>query len=181
MTDLFQTTEIDGCFLYKNNLFKDHRGSFTKVFSAETFKSIGMDISVAEVFFSNSHKNVIRGMHFQAPPHDQVKIVSCLTGHVLDVVLDLRPRSTTFGKAIGFELTPFNESTIIIPKGCAHGFYSFEDNSIISYIVETNHDKAADQGVHWNSFGFKWPSADPLISSRDLQMPSFNEFKTPFR
>lgn len=178
--DFFQKTEIEGCYLYKNGLFNDHRGSFTKVFSSEIFKTIGMNISVAEVFFSNSHKNVIRGMHFQAPPHDQVKIVSCLSGHVLDVVLDLRRDSSTFGKAIGIELSDQLEKTVIIPKGCAHGFFSYKDNSIVSYIVETNHEKKADQGVHWNSFGFTWPTSNPTVSDRDLKMVPFSDFKTPF-
>lgn len=181
MSDLFQKTDIEGCYIFKSGLFTDQRGSFSKVFAANAFKSIGMNIPVAEVFFSNSHKNVIRGMHFQAPPHDQAKIVCCLSGRILDVVLDLRQSSKTYGKAIGIELTASNEKTVVIPKGCAHGFYSYEDNSIVSYIVETNHNKVADQGVHWDSFGFHWPVTEPIISGRDLQLPDFKDFATPFK
>jgi dTDP-4-dehydrorhamnose 3,5-epimerase len=180
VTDLFKKTEIEGCYIFKNGIFRDQRGSFSKVFSSESFKSIGMDISIAEVFFSNSLKGVVRGMHFQAPPHEQAKIVSCLSGRVLDVVLDIRKTSSTYGKAIGIELTADNEKTVVIPKGCAHGFYSYEDNSIISYMVETNHNKVADQGILWNSFKFDWPTSNPIISERDRQFLKFQDFKTPF-
>lgn len=181
MSELFKKTEIEGCYTFKSSLFQDQRGSFSKIFSTQAFKSLGLDIPVAEVFFSNSKKNVVRGMHFQAPPHDQAKIVSCVFGRVLDVILDLRPDSPTFGKSTGIELTPANETTVFIAKGCAHGFYSYEDDSILCYVVETNHDKQADQGVLWNSFEFKWPTEKVILSERDLQLPSFQNFKNPFK
>lgn len=180
MSELFQKTAIESCYIFKSSLFKDLRGSFTKVFSTAAFQEIGMNIPVAEVFVSNSHQNVLRGMHFQVPPQDQVKIVSCLSGRILDVVLDLRKKSATYGQAFGFELSPAQESTLIIPRGCAHGFYSFEDNSIVSYVVETNHDKAADQGVLWSSFDFEWPAKNPIVSVRDAQLPSLKDFANPF-
>jgi len=181
MGELFQSTDIQGCHIYKSSLFKDERGTFTKIFSDEIFKSIGMNIPVSEVFFSTSHENVLRGMHFQAPPHDQVKIVSCLSGRILDVILDLRKSSKTFGKTLSFELNFASEMTLIIPRGCAHGFYAYEDNSIVSYLVETNHNKTADQGIHWDSFGFNWPSGDPIVSSRDQQLPTLRDFVNPFK
>ncbi|HEY8270494.1 MAG TPA: dTDP-4-dehydrorhamnose 3,5-epimerase family protein [Pseudobdellovibrionaceae bacterium] len=181
MNDLFKETAIEGCFTFKNSLFQDQRGSFTKMYSSEIFKSLGLNIPVAEVFFSNSHKNVVRGMHFQTPPHDHAKIVSCISGRVLDVVLDLRKSSPSYGQAIGMELTALNETTLFIPKGCAHGFYTYEDNSIICYIVETHHHKDSDQGVLWNSFGFKWPGEQVILSNRDLQFPKFQDFVNPFK
>ncbi len=179
--DLFEDTDIKDCYIFKSHLFKDNRGSFSKIFSTKIFKELGYDIPVAEVFFSNSFKNVIRGMHFQAPPHDQVKVVSCLNGRILDVVLDLRSSSPSYGKSIGIELTATNETTLIIPKGCAHGFYTYEDNSIVGYVVETAHNKQADQGILWNSFGFKWPSENPILSSRDSEFLSFSSSKNLFK
>jgi dTDP-4-dehydrorhamnose 3,5-epimerase len=177
----FVETEITGCFTYKSNLFKDHRGSFLKMFSQDIFASQGVNIPVAEIFFSNSHKGVLRGMHFQKPPFDHAKVVSCLSGKVLDVVLDLRKSSKSYGKAIGVELSPESETTLFIPRGCAHGFYAFEDNSLMCYAVETVHNKEADSGVLWNSFGFSWPNKEVLISERDQSFLEFSKFESPFQ
>lgn len=180
MNELFEETQIEGCLIFKNRIFEDQRGFFSKVFSEEIFESVGKAMPVAEVYYSNSHKNVLRGMHFQTPPYEHTKVVSCLAGRILDVVLDLRKESKSFGQAISFELTPQNERTVVIPKGCAHGFYSFEDNSLVAYLVETVHNKAADQGVRWDSFGFHWPCKNPIISERDSFFKSFTDFLTPF-
>jgi dTDP-4-dehydrorhamnose 3,5-epimerase len=180
MAELFQPTGIEGCFTFKSGLFQDERGSFSKLYSQRMFQALKLDIPIAEVFFSNSHKGVLRGMHFQTPPHDQVKVVSCLQGRILDVILDLRKSSATFGKSIGLELTAKSETTVVIPRGCAHGFYAYEDNSLVCYMVETNHDKAADQGVAWDSFGFAWPEGEKVLSLRDRQFPGFSNFVNPF-
>ncbi|MGZ3748710.1 MAG: dTDP-4-dehydrorhamnose 3,5-epimerase family protein [Pseudobdellovibrionaceae bacterium] len=180
MNSLFKKTDIEGCFIFKSSLFQDQRGSFTKIYSSDIFKSLGLQMPVAEVFFSNSHKNVVRGMHFQTPPHDHAKIVSCISGRVLDVVLDLRKSSPSYGKSIGTEMTASNETTVYIPKGCAHGFYSYEDNSILCYMVETTHAKDFDKGILWDSFEFEWPSEQVILSPRDLQFPKFQDFVNPF-
>lgn len=181
MSELFKPTSIPGCYTYHSRLFKDQRGSFAKMYSQEIFKQMGLNVPIAEVFFSNSNKNVVRGMHFQVPPHDQAKIVNCISGRILDVVLDLRKSSPAYGKAIGLELSGENETTVCIPRGCAHGFYSYEDNSVVCYAVETNHNKDADQGILWSSFGFQWPSQDVIMSVRDGQFPTFAEFNNPFK
>jgi dTDP-4-dehydrorhamnose 3,5-epimerase len=184
-SDPFLRTEIEGCFTFRNRLFKDQRGSFTKVYARELFMSVGIDLPVAEVFISNSQKGVIRGMHFQTPPYGLAKVVSCLAGRILDVILDLRKNSTTFGKSIGVELSPSNETTVYVPCGCAHGFYAYEDNSLVSYVVDKDFNQSADKGILWNSFGFKWPSdhdrsVPPILSVRDLEFPAFQDFKSPF-
>lgn len=181
MSELFQKTPIPGCYLFKNRLFQDARGSFSKIYSEEIFRKLNLQIPVAEVFYSESGKNVIRGMHFQTPPHDQVKVVSCLAGRILDVVLDLRKNSATYGQYFSLELTPALETTVVIPRGCAHGFYSYEDRSIVSYVVETNHNKESDQGIRWDSFGFQWPSSGPILSDRDRGFPALSEFTNPFK
>jgi dTDP-4-dehydrorhamnose 3,5-epimerase len=184
-TDLFSKTEIEGCFTFRNRLFQDQRGSFTKVYARELFVNAGIDMPVAEVFVSNSRKGVIRGMHFQTPPYGLEKIVSCLSGRILDVVLDLRKTSATYGKALGIELSSDSETTVIVPIGCAHGFYAYEDNSLVSYVVNQGHNQNADKGILWNSFGFKWPSdhepsTPPILSGRDLEFPAFHDFISPF-
>jgi len=180
VSEQFKETAIQGCYTFHSRLFKDQRGSFAKIYSQNIFKQMGLDVPIAEVFFSSSNKNVIRGMHFQVPPHDQAKIVNCISGRILDVILDLRKSSSTYGKSIGLELTGENETTVYIPRGCAHGFYSYEDNSIMCYAVETNHNKDADQGILWNSFSFQWPSQNVILSGRDEQFPTLAEFNNPF-
>lgn len=181
MSELFKETAIPGCYTFHSRLFKDQRGSFAKIYSEDIFKKMGLNVPIAEVFFSSSNKNVVRGMHFQVPPHDQAKVVNCISGRILDVVLDLRKSSKAYGKAIGIELSGTNETTLYIPRGCAHGFYSYEDNSVMCYAVETNHNKDADQGILWNSFGFQWPSQDVILSGRDGQFPTLAEFNNPFK
>jgi dTDP-4-dehydrorhamnose 3,5-epimerase len=180
MNELFQTTDIAGCFVFKNKIFTDQRGTFTKVFAVEAYRQAGINMSVAEIFFSRSKKDVVRGMHFQTPPYDHGKIVTCLTGRILDVVLDLRKDSGSFGKFLSFDLSAETEGSVIIPRGCAHGFYSYQDNTLVSYAVETGHQASADQGVLWNSFGFRWPTDDVIISDRDKSFPKLSEFKSPF-
>lgn len=180
MNELFQVTKIEGCYIFKSNFFYDHRGSFTKIYSEGLYKNLGLQFSIAEIFFSDSHKDVVRGMHFQIPPHDHAKVVTCIAGQILDVVLDLRKSSPTYGKAIGVELAPNLGRTLVIPRGCAHGFYSYQDHSIVCYAVETSHNKSSDAGVKWDSFGFSWPSLMPKISERDRQFPNFNDFISPF-
>jgi dTDP-4-dehydrorhamnose 3,5-epimerase len=180
MVESLEKTSIDGCFVFKSSCHQDHRGSFFKMYSRDLLKNLGFEIPIAEVFFSESNKNVIRGMHFQTPPHAHIKLVTCLSGRVLDVVLDLRISSPTFKKAISFELSPQSEQVLIIPRGCAHGFYSYENKTILCYAVETGHSKTHDQGVHWNSFGFPWPSSNPLVSERDSQFLTLTEYRSPF-
>jgi dTDP-4-dehydrorhamnose 3,5-epimerase len=180
MNKNFTPTPIDGCYLYASKLFQDGRGTFSKIYSQAAFEALKLDISIAEVFYSSSAKNVLRGMHFQTPPHDQVKVVSCLAGRILDVVVDLRKNSPSFQKVFSIDLYPKLETTLVIPSGCAHGFYSYEDDSIVSYVVETNHNKEADQGVLWSSVDFTWPSKSPILSERDQSFPPINQFVTPF-
>lgn len=178
----FQQTKIGGCFTFKSRLFKDSRGSFRKVFSSATLKSIGLEMPVAEVFISDSQKGVIRGMHFQTPPYDLIKVVSCISGRVLDVILDLRVDSPTFGQSVGIELSAGNQETVVVPSYCAHGFYAYEDNSSMCYIVDQGHNPDADHGILWNSFGFAWPKEvnDVILSPRDLQFQKFHAFQSPF-
>lgn len=180
MAELFQETKIRDCYLYKSSFFKDHRGSFIKMYSEAFYKDIGLNIPIAEVFFSESNKDVIRGMHFQLPPHDQIKVVTCISGSILDVVLDLRRNSSTYGQALGIDLAPNLERTLIIPRGCAHGFYSREENSVVCYAVEKDHHKNSDSGIRWDSFGFRWPILSPIISERDKFLPKLQDFNSPF-
>ncbi len=163
-------------------VFEDSRGNFVKPFHEDQLAAHGIQMTVREEFFSTSAAMVLRGMHFQTPPHAHQKIVYCITGRVLDVLLDLRKNAPTFGQAVGFELSAANRHIVHIPVGFAHGFLSLEDNSCLVYKTDAVHAPANDAGILWNSFGFDWPlhGMTPTISARDLAHPHFVDFASPF-
>lgn len=140
--------------------------------------------ALREEFYSVSKRGVIRGMHFQVPPADHTKIVVCMTGKILDVVLDLRP-GKYYGRSWSIPLDSAQPRTLVLPPGVAHGFLSLSDNSIVLYKTDHEYEPDHDQGIRWNSFGFQWPIEphfDPAryLSPRDLAHPLFADFESPF-
>ncbi|MCP4914413.1 MAG: dTDP-4-keto-6-deoxy-D-glucose epimerase [Oligoflexia bacterium] len=174
-------TNIEGLFVLKPFIFKDDRGAFVKTFNHDTYKELGLNPSIHESFYSVSNKNVLRGMHFQTPPHDLDKIVFVSNGRVLDVILDLRVGSPSYGESFSIELSYENNTQLYIPKGCAHGFLSLKDNSFIHYFQSAMYDQTSDNGVKYDSFGFDWGVKDPIISQRDQGFLSLNDFQSPFK
>lgn len=170
---------IKGVYLVENYEFYDDRGGFVKTFSDDLFKDSGISFSPKEIYYSISHKNVIRGMHFQIPPFEHAKLIYVTTGKISDVILDIRNKSATFGKAISVDLEA-NKNSVYIPVGCAHGFKCFEDNSIVVYNQSSCYSKEHDTGILWNSFGFDWNVSTPIISERDKSFTTFNNLITPF-
>ncbi len=175
----FAEQAIKGVYLIKNFVAHDQRGSFIKTFHKEKFREIGFQHEFRESYYSLSVKNVIRGMHFQRPPHDHEKLVYVTAGKILDVVLDLRITSPTFGQSIAVEMVEHSHS-IFIPKGCAHGFLTLSDTATVAYSVTTVYDKDADDGIRWDSFGFNWPVTDPILSERDRSFGALNEQEAIF-
>jgi dTDP-4-dehydrorhamnose 3,5-epimerase len=175
-----EATEIEGVMRLHPVIFRDARGEFVKTFHSEQFRELGLDFEPREQFFSTSHRDVIRGMHFQNPPADHSKLIFCLQGTVLDVALDLRKSSRTFGKFVSTELSESNRTCLYIPRGCAHGFISLTEPSLVIYQTSTVHDPKHDAGVRWDSFGLEWPCANPILSDRDRQFPKLSEFPSPF-
>lgn len=160
---------------------EDCRGAFVKTFHEEMFAELGIFLTVREEFFSISAKNVLRGMHFQIPPHAHQKLVFCTHGRVLDVLIDLRIGSPSYGQSASFELSAANRHLVHIPVGVAHGFLSLEDGSCLVYKTDTVHEPSADAGILWNSFDFDWPlTSKPILSHRDEQHPTLAEFSSPF-
>lgn len=157
------------------------RGRFVKVFHKQTFAEKGLETHFAEEYYSISHKNVIRGLHFQLPPMDHVKMVYCVQGEVLDVVLDLRVGSPTYGEHVLFELSAAKANSIYIPKGMAHGFCAVSELAILVYKVGTIYSPNHDAGVLWNSAGIAWPTKQPILSARDQSFPTLDKFISPFR
>ena len=161
-------------------VYEDECGNFVKPFHEEQLGAYGISMNVKEEFFSTSAAGVLRGMHFQIPPYTHQKIVYCLTGRVLDVVLDLRKSSTTFGKSASFELSARNRHIVHIPVGFAHGFLSQDDSSCLIYKTDAVHSPECDTGILWSSFGCNWNVTDPIISQRDSSFEIFDDFNSPF-
>jgi len=173
-------TLLVGCFEVKPMTFPDQRGTLTKTFHRKEFKRLGLNSDWAEDFFTYSKKDVIRGMHLQLPPYDQFKLVYCLYGEVLDVLLDLRSSSLSFGKTHSLKLSSKKKNGIYISKGIAHGFLSLTEKSLLTYTVSNVHSPKHDTGVSWNSFGFEWPVKNPIISDRDKTLEELKNFNSPF-
>lgn len=160
--------------------FSDERGVFVKTFNDDDFKAIGINFQLKESYFSLSKTNVIRGMHFQLPPHQHSKIVFCPQGAILDVLVDLRKNSPTFGQHYAQELSAANQLAYFIPEGFAHGFKALTNDAMTYYLVSSCYNKAVDTGIRYDSFGFDWECEKPIISSRDLSFPSLQSFNSPF-
>jgi dTDP-4-dehydrorhamnose 3,5-epimerase len=171
---------LAGVHLLQPRVFSDFRGDFVKTYHAGQFAELGLDFTPAEEFFSTSRLGVVRGMHFQLPPHDHAKLVYCIRGRVLDVLVDLRRASPTFGRAASSELSRENHLQFYIPSGVAHGFMALEDDSVMVYKTTTGHAPTHDAGIRWDSFGFDWGNNGPVISPRDAALPALAEFASPF-
>ncbi|RXJ78027.1 dTDP-4-dehydrorhamnose 3,5-epimerase [Arcobacter sp. F155] len=173
-------TKIPGLKIFEPMIFEDVRGKFIKTFNNDFFQEHNLNISIKETYYSISHKDVIRGMHFQTPPYDHIKIVYVPFGKILDVVLDLRKGSPTFGKSFSIELSSENGKILIIPKGLAHGFKSLEDNTNVTYMQTTTYAPNNDEGIRYDSFGFDWQCGSPKISDRDMSFNSLEEYESNF-
>lgn len=173
-------TEIKGVYIIENKAFSDERGKFVKFFNESVFKSKGLCVDFKESYFSVSAKDVIRGMHFQLPPHDHEKLVFVPYGEIVDVILDLRKDSQTYGQHISVELSADNNRAIYIPRGLAHGFKSMQDGTITVYNVATEYAPESDAGISWDSFGFDWVIDNPIISERDKKFVNLSKFSSPF-
>jgi len=175
-----ENTFIKGLKVIHTFHFQDERGSFEKIFNAVVFKKWGMTFDFKELFYSTSKRNVIRGMHFQLPPFDHEKLVFVLKGKILDVCVDLRKNSSTYGKYFYINLDEDTPVALYIPKGLAHGFRGLSDENIVFYLTTSVYSKEHDSGIRWNSFGFDWNCKEPIISERDKNFLPLAEFKSPF-
>lgn len=173
-------TSIPGCLELLPPLRSDARGWFLKIFNRNLFAQHGMATQYAEDYCTLSHPGVIRGMHFQTPPHQHDKLVCCLSGSVFDVILDLRRGSRTFGQHTHLELSAARANMVYIPAGLAHGFCCVDVPSLLLYKVTSVYSPTCDAGVRWDSAGIAWPISQPIISARDVALPPLSVFSTPF-
>ena len=178
-----EETKLKGCFILEPKVFRDQRGYFIESFNKETFKRLtGITSNFVQDNESNSSKGVLRGLHFQNPPFAQAKLVSVIKGSVLDVAVDLRSNSTTYGMHYSVELNQNNHKLFFIPKGFAHGFVALEDDTIFSYKCSNFYNKDSEESLLWNDkdLAISWPIDNPIVSDKDAMAKSFNDFKSKF-
>lgn len=173
-------TELDGVLELFIKSFDDNRGSFVKTYHDKAFSEIGITETFVEEFFTISKKGVFRGMHFQTPPYDHSKLVYCTSGEVIDFVVDLRKKSSTYGQSIQFLLSADKYNMVYIPKGFAHGFYVLSSLATMVYKVSSLHSPKHDAGILWSSLSINLPDNNPIISDRDKSFVSFSDFLSPF-
>ncbi|MDN4620959.1 dTDP-4-dehydrorhamnose 3,5-epimerase [Paenibacillus sp. PsM32] len=173
-------TFIPGCHEIAPKIVNDIRGSFVKTFHENWFKDNNLESSFKEQYFSVSKKNVLRGLHFQAPPHDHVKLVYCVHGEIFDVVLDIRKGSPTYGHHHIFYLDSVKSNIAYIPRGFAHGFYVKSEFATVVYNVSSVYNASYDKGIHWDSANILWPKGSPIISERDENFMAFEKSEDYF-
>ena len=157
----------------------DPRGNFVKTYLRSAFNAHDLPFDFREEFYSVSRRDVVRGMHFQLPPHDHDKLVFCPVGAVLDVLVDMR-RGPGFGRVASVVLGEDEPAVLVIPKGVAHGFKSLRDDSLMVYKTSTEHAPSHDRGIRWDSIGFDWQIDAPILSARDAVHPALADFASPF-
>ena len=172
----FQETKISGVFELLLEPMADERGFFARTWCKNEFEAQGLASSLEQCSISyNSRKRTLRGMHFQVAPFEETKVVRCTRGAIYDVVLDLRAESHTYKQWISVFLTAENRSMIYVPKGCAHGFLTLQDDTEVFYQMSQVYDAASARGVRWNdpAFSISWPEKIETISERDRTYADF--------
>ena len=175
-------TELEGLLIIKPEVFEDERGYFFESYNREKFLKAGIDVNFLQDNESKSRKGVIRGMHLQAPPFEQGKLVRVMRGSVLDVAVDIRKNSPTFGKWSSIILSGQNKWMYWIPPGFAHGFATLEDETIFFYKCTNVFSKESERYFIWNDpdINIDWGIKDPVVSDRDRNAPGFRDFVSPF-
>lgn len=174
------TTPLEGLYILETTNHHDIRGAFQKVFNSDEFTANKLALDFKEFYYSINHKDVLRGMHFQNPPYDHVKMVYVSNGSILDVVVDIRKTSKTYGQYFAIHLDNKSGKYLYIPKGFAHGFLSLEDNTIVNYAQTSCYNAENDYGIDAMSFGMEWNVKNPIRSGRDLTFPCLDVFETKF-
>jgi len=177
-----QKTGFEGLLILQPKIFKDDRGAFQESWNATTFKQLGLPITFVQDNQSVSHKNVLRGLHFQHPPHAQGKLVRVTRGRALDVVVDLRKDSKTFKKHYKIELSDEKANMLWIPAGFAHGFVALENDTVFQYKCDALYNPQTEDCLLWNdlSLGIDWEVENPIISDKDQEGKIFTALKNPF-
>jgi dTDP-4-dehydrorhamnose 3,5-epimerase len=174
----FTQLDLAGAYLIDVEPHSDDRGFFARTFCTREFLDHGLDATIAQCSSSfNIRRGTLRGMHYQATPHEETKVVRCTSGRIFDVIVDLRPDSTTYANWHGVELSSDNHRMLYIPAGFAHGFQTLEDNSEVFYQISVDYVPSASRGIRWNdpSLAIEWPIIEGItISERDSALPGIH-------
>jgi len=173
---IFHPQKLAGVFLVEPTPFVDQRGVFRRHFCAGEFEQHGIACNVAQANVSeNVHALTLRGFHYQIAPHGEGKTISCLKGKIHDIVVDLRPDSSTYMQWQAFVLDPSNRLSVHVPPGCANAFLTLEDGSLIQYYSSHRYVPASERGIRYNdpAFRFEWPAEPAHISEKDLAIPDY--------
>ena len=175
-------TFIEDLIIIEPQLFKDDRGFFYESYNKNNLDKV-INIVFVQDNESKSNRGVIRGLHFQAPPFEQTKLVRCISGNILDVAVDLRTNSKTYGKSFSIELSSENNKQLFVPKGFAHGFQVLSETAIVNYKVDNFYNSKSEKGIIWNDkdLSIDWNlDLKPILSKKDLKLIPFKELKSPF-
>jgi dTDP-4-dehydrorhamnose 3,5-epimerase len=173
---IFVETEVKGAFLIKPQPLEDERGFFARTYCRREFEEHGLDPEIVQSSLSyNRRRGTLRGLHFQASPHEENKLISCRRGTVYDVIVDLRAGSPSFRCWAGITLTATGFEALFVPKGCAHGFITLDDDTVVQYEISQFHHPESSRGHRFDdpAFGIEWPIAPLVISPRDLGYPPY--------
>jgi dTDP-4-dehydrorhamnose 3,5-epimerase len=171
---IFSPTHLAGVWVIDPEPIEDERGFFLRTFDAGEFALRGLAMAWVQASVSfNRHRGTLRGLHYQAAPHEEAKLVRCTAGAIHDVVVDLRPDSPTRWRHVSVELSADNRRQIFVPPGCAHGFQSLEDATEVSYLISAFHEPVAARGARFDdpALGLSWPLEPTVISERDRGWP----------
>lgn len=174
---------LEGVLILEPRIFRDPRGYFYESFSKKILEEHRLPCEFVQDNQSLSQRGTLRGLHYQAPPHAQIKLVRVVQGAVLDVVVDIRRNSPTCGKHFSQVLSAENNLQLLIPEGFAHGFLALENNTIFLYKCSRFYNKESEGGIFWNDkdLNIDWGIEHPVVSDKDQQLPGFDEFDSPFR
>lgn len=176
------STPLEGILIIEPQIFKDTRGYFYESYNEKKMHAAGITLKFVQDNQSLSQKGAIRGLHFQAPPYEQGKLVRVVAGAVRDVVVDIRINSPTYGQYFSIDLSAENQLMFWIPPGFAHGFETLTDNTIFLYKCTNLYHKESEGGLLWNDpeIGIKWETTNAIVSEKDMLLPSLKDFISPF-
>ncbi len=181
MNQRLQETSIEGVFVLEAFRQQDRRGEFVKPYRKSLFAKYGLETDFVEDYYSVSGANVFRGLHFQLPPHAHTKLVHCIQGEALDILLDLRRGSATYGTHISIPLCAGKTGVVYIPVGIAHGFIARSEQTIMHYKTTTEYAPDHDAGINIESIDLGIDTSALILSARDRALPSLQQFDSPFR
>ena len=180
----FIKTEISDVYIIEPSVFGDNRGYFLESYNQKRFEEVVGKTSFVQDNESKSSKGVLRGLHFQKPPFEQAKLVRCIEGEVLDVAVDIRKNSKTYGKHVAVLLTGENKRQLFVPRGFAHGFLVLSTSATFAYKVDNTYAPEFDAGIRWNDkeLNIQWglKGSEVLVSAKDAELPFLSEFESPF-